>query len=40
LRVRLLDRFSGEVLGAVPITSGPATTKFHPRVNFQVKGDF
>jgi hemolysin activation/secretion protein len=40
LRVRLLNRFSGEVLGAVPITSGPATTKFHPRVDFQVKGDF
>lgn len=40
LRVRLLDRFSGEVLGAVPITNGPVTTKFHPRVNFQIKGDF
>ncbi len=40
LRVRLFNRFTGEVLGAVPILNGPATTRLHPRVNFQVKGDF
>lgn len=40
LRVRILDRFTGEVLGAVPLTTGPATTRYHPRVDFQVKGDF
>ena len=40
LRIRLFSRFSGDVLGAVPLTQGPSTTRFHPRVNFQVKGDF
>ena len=40
LRVQLISRLSGDVLVGVPLTSGPSTTRFHPRVNFQIKGDF
>jgi hemolysin activation/secretion protein len=40
LRTRLFSHFTGEVMGGVPITAGPSTKPFHPRVNFQVKGDF
>ena len=40
LRVRLFDRFSGEVLGAVAMTDGPVTKRGSPRVSFDVKGEF
>lgn len=40
LRVRLFDRISGEVLGAVAMTSGPVTKRGSPRVSFDVKGEF
>ncbi|WP_420383908.1 ShlB/FhaC/HecB family hemolysin secretion/activation protein [Novosphingobium sp.] len=40
LRTRLFTHFTAEVLAGVPLTNGPATQRFHPRVDFQVKGDF
>jgi hemolysin activation/secretion protein len=40
LRVRIFDRISGEVLGAVAMTSGPVTKRGAPRVSFDVKGEF
>ena len=40
VRVRLFDRFSGEVLGAVAMTSGPVTKRGSPRVSFDIKGEF
>jgi hemolysin activation/secretion protein len=40
LRVRIFDRISGEVLGAVAMTSGPVTRRGSPRVSFDVKGEF
>ncbi|WP_353229017.1 ShlB/FhaC/HecB family hemolysin secretion/activation protein [Novosphingobium sp.] len=40
LRLRLFSRFSGEVVAGVPMTDGSTTKKYHPRINFQVKGDF
>jgi hemolysin activation/secretion protein len=40
LRLRLFNRLTGEVLAGVPLTDGPATVRLHPRVNFQLKGDF
>ncbi len=39
-RVRIFDRISGEVLGAVAMTSGPVTKRGSPRVSFDVKGEF
>lgn len=40
VRARLFSHFTGEVMGGVPLTAGPFTKPFHPRVNFQIKGDF
>ena len=40
LRVRIFDRISGEVLGAVAMTGGPVTKRGAPRVSFDVKGEF
>jgi hemolysin activation/secretion protein len=40
LRVRIFDRISGEVLGAVAMTGGPVTKRGSPRVSFDVKGEF
>ena len=40
LKLRLFNHFSGDVLIAEPMTEGPTTMRYHPRVNFQVKGDF
>lgn len=40
LRWRMFDKVSGEVLGAVPLTDGAVTRRGHPRVSFQVRGDF
>ena len=40
VRLKLLKAFSGEVLGAFPLTDGPATRVHDSRVLFQVNGDF
>jgi len=40
LRIRLFGHFSGDLLGALPLTNGPVTVRRHPRVNFMIKGDF
>lgn len=40
LRLRVLKRFSGELLGAVPLTGGTATSAGDPQLSFQVKGEF
>jgi len=40
LRMRIFDRISGEVLGAVAMTDGPVTKRGSPRVSFDVKGEF
>ena len=39
-RIRIFDRISGEVLGAVAMTDGPVTKRGSPRVSFDVKGEF
>jgi hemolysin activation/secretion protein len=40
LRLRVFSHFSGDLLGALPLTDGPVTVRLHPRFNFIVKGDF
>jgi len=40
LRLRLFDRFSGSVLGAMALTDGPVTKARDARINFEMKGEF
>lgn len=40
LRIKLLGRFTGEVLVGVPVASTSETTKGDPRYSFSVKGEF
>ncbi len=40
LRTRLFNRFVADVLAGEPLTNGPTTKKFHPRIDFQIKGEF
>lgn len=40
LRWRMFDKISGEVVGAVPLTNGAVTRRGHPRVSFEMRGEF
>ncbi|MBX9885020.1 MAG: ShlB/FhaC/HecB family hemolysin secretion/activation protein [Novosphingobium sp.] len=40
LRWRMFDKISGEVVGAVPLTNGSVTRRGHPRVSFEMRGEF
>jgi len=40
LRWRMFNKISGEVVGAVPLTNGSVTRRGHPRVSFDVRGEF
>jgi len=40
MRVRILDKLSGDIFVGVPLLNGPTTKAGNPRVSFQVKGEF
>lgn len=40
LRTRLFNRFTADGVVGEPLTNGPTTKKLHPRINFEIKGEF